>query len=278
MPKSTASTFPPSPEHLPAPGLFVVGHAHADLDCLASAQVAARWLGGTAARARVGDPYADAVWENLGGPELPVIFEAERVLLVDCQESDVRASQILGAIDHHPPFPTAPEGLFLFDTVGATATLLAEVVADLTPDERRLLAAAIISDTRGLRSSRTTDRDREALPELVADWRSLERLALPGSDGLSPEELRRLGQKKVGTIYWAAAEGWGELACQAEVGRKTRGHFLFSWLNLKDEETVTSLYRDGEEVLRRTLSGIVSRRDMEPFIASLGLEDPSVPA
>lgn len=273
MPGSTASTFPPSPEDLGGTGLTVVGHAHADLDSIASACVVARWLGGVAGRARVGDPYTDAIWESLGGEQLPIVLGAERVFLVDCQESAIEAGRVLGAIDHHAPFATDEEGFFLLAQVGAGATLISEVAGDLSDDERRYLAAAIISDTKGLRSSRTTDRDRQALASLMADWRTLERCALPGADRLSPEELRLSGQKKVGSVFWASAEGWGDLACQADVGRGTRGYFLFSWVNLGDGRTVTSLYRDGEEVSRHALSGIISRRDMGPFLRSLGLED-----
>ncbi len=111
MPGSTASTFPPSPEDLGGTGLTVVGHAHADLDSIASACVVARWLGGVAGRARVGDPYTDAIWKSLGGEQLPIVLGAERVFLVDCQESAIEAGRVLGAIDHHAPFATESEGL-----------------------------------------------------------------------------------------------------------------------------------------------------------------------
>lgn len=246
-----------------------MGHAHPDLDSLASAYVAAHWLGGRAVVARAVDPHTESIWKALGGPELPVVFEADRVLLVDCQEPDVPCAQVTGIIDHHPPFEPREKGLYLFGEVGATATLIAESAADLGKTERRLLAAAILSDTKALKSSRTTPRDKKALQGLYRTWQKLIPLAMPGAQGLPPEMLRTLNVKKFGDVRWSSAEGWGPPPDLWRIGEGTTGPFLFTWTDLKNERTVTALYEDGRQVFRRSEGGIISRRHMEPWLEAI---------
>ena len=174
---------------------LILGHVHADLDCLASVLCAMRLYPG-AVGCLPGSPEPNVrrfIDEHPGLPPLVrekrvKMDEVELLVLVD-NRSPSRLSRFealagggvpMHVWDHHPPAPGDLSGSpARLDEVGATVTMLVEEMRlrglTLTPEEATAALAGLYEDTGRLTYRATTERDRE-----------VERFAL--SCGGSPEE------------------------------------------------------------------------------------------
>lgn len=168
------------------PPIFVVGHRHPDTDSVCSAIAYAhlkRALGDARVRpARAGALNAETRWVldrfQLPTPELLDSAAGRQVVLVDHNETaqalpDIRQATVLEVWEHHRigdldiPRPI----VFHCEPVGATATLIAEqfLLNDVpfSPAIAGALLAAILSDTLGLASPTTSDKDRQMVRRLA---------------------------------------------------------------------------------------------------------------
>lgn len=245
----------------------VIGHNIPDLDSMASAVAVAEILGGTPAKAGAIDFSSEKPWMDLGGPVLTDLCEPNLVL-VDCRVSPVGGT-VTSIIDHHRVVPNDVPVPIIWANIGATATLVAEYgLSMLSPATKRLLAAAIISDTKNLLSVRTTKRDIDMLPLLDKNWKDIIPAVFPVASTVPIEKWRVSGLKMLEGIPWAAGDGWGQPPDLDMIPEKTRGTFIFSWINMSNATTTVAIYKDG--FLKKTIKldyvanrGEISRRILD---------------
>jgi tRNA nucleotidyltransferase (CCA-adding enzyme) len=161
---------------------LVLTHDHADFDAIASLLAASIITPGAV-------PVLPRVINRnvrgflaLYGPDLPFVeaddapmAKVERVILVDTQSQPsirgIRANTPVTVIDHHRAGTLPAHWIFHGDRVGATTTLLVEMMADkriaLTPAQATLLLLGIYEDTGSLLYADTTARDAHAAGYLM---------------------------------------------------------------------------------------------------------------
>lgn len=168
---------------------YVIGHKKPDLDSVVSAQAVAefRKLRGdagnpTAVIAEPVNPETGFVFKkfNVSTPKLITSAEIkseDRVVLVDHNESDQRLDnlpqdQIVAIIDHHKfninlNHPIKITAL----PIGSTTTIVflkfKQYSLSIEPTLAKIMLCAVLSDTVGLKSGTTTDKDRQAVKDLA---------------------------------------------------------------------------------------------------------------
>jgi len=203
---------------------YIVGHKNPDTDSVAAAialaELKAKLGEGEPVAGRAGEPTAEALHVlKKFGIEPPTLLEADmlnpsdRITLVDHNEESQRLegldpSQIVEIIDHHRVNLKLAKPIKI--TVlpwGSTATIIFDFAQQkgikFSQKTAKLLLAAILSDTLGLRSPTTTDHDRRAIEKLrkIAKIEDIEALTLEifkaKSDisGLTPKEVITNDQK-----------------------------------------------------------------------------------
>ena len=171
---------------------LVLGHnySYTDLDSLISSVVLAEiWsASGRPARAVLLDPKGIKasslkILEIIGNVGLPDVvtkedLEKADLILVDHNDPEESYGK-LGldktpsmVIDHHLDIG-APAGCKIIEQVGSTCTLVAEISHEeevrLTDRQARALVFAIVSDTRGLKGRKTSERDIAAVNRLYRE-------------------------------------------------------------------------------------------------------------
>lgn len=178
---------------------LVTSYVNPDLDgvaCMVAYAELLRATGTDAEAGIIGEPHVEAVYVldrfNIPYPSrIPDAQEYERIVLVDASdpvdlEGAVPSERVVEVIDHREVHEaTAFEhAQAQIELVGAAATLVAERFrargASPSRESAILLCGGIISNTRNLKASVTTDRDREmlewlnAIAQLPEDfWREL---------------------------------------------------------------------------------------------------------
>ena len=170
----------------PSQPVYVIGHLSPDADTVCSAIGYAdflKQLGYDAVPAISGAPNAETefVLERFGveTPEILENADGRQFILVDHSSygqsiPGMERANVLGILDHHGVGDVLTEGpiMYVGMPVGSTATIVYTLYQDydvtISKEMAGLMLSAILSDTKGLRSSTTTDYDSEAAEELSA--------------------------------------------------------------------------------------------------------------
>ncbi|TKB49884.1 manganese-dependent inorganic pyrophosphatase [Ferrimonas sediminicola] len=221
----------------------VFGHKSPDSDCVSSAVIAAHWLtarGKDATPFRLGEVSRETQFIfDFAGAELPPLLEkplkGEQVYLVDFSEAeqapdDINDADLVGIVDHHrlgTLTSAAPLEAWLMP-LGSSASVLFELFAihqvAITQPIARLMLGALLSDTVGLKSPTTTERDAEIV-ELLAPLAGVEvesflsdlLAAKTNVEGLSTEALLDKDVKNYEIAGNSTTLGQLELADYAQV-------------------------------------------------------------
>lgn len=164
--------------------IYVIGHLSPDTDTVCSAIAYANLLnqlGYEAIPAITGEPNAETSYVlemyGVGTPELLTEAGDKQFVLVDHSEytqslPGMENATVLGILDHHGvgDIGTADPILYVGMPVGCTSTIIYKMYKDngvnISKDMAGIMMSAILSDTKGLRSSTTTDYDTEAVEAL----------------------------------------------------------------------------------------------------------------
>lgn len=167
---------------------YIIGHRKPDLDAVVAAiSVAAfrKLRGDTNPVAAISDPInpeTEFVFKKFSVTPPPQItaanIEAEdKVVLVDHNETDQRLeglneSNISAVIDHHKVNLNLPNPIkIMVMPVGSTNTIVylkfKQYGFQIEPQLASIMLCAVLSDTVGLKSSTTTDKDKEAVEALA---------------------------------------------------------------------------------------------------------------
>jgi manganese-dependent inorganic pyrophosphatase len=155
---------------------YFIGHLNPDTDSIVSSIAAAEFYGGVAARTGKLNKESQYLLERTHFP-VPIFinnFKGREIGLVDFNQTtqgpaSLKSENITMIIDHHAlgdrPFIFARPIMITIKPWGSTATILADLFFRdkrlLSKELATLLLGAIISDTLGLYSPTTTDKDRE---------------------------------------------------------------------------------------------------------------------
>ncbi|USD36617.1 manganese-dependent inorganic pyrophosphatase [Ferrimonas sp. SCSIO 43195] len=170
----------------------VFGHKSPDSDCVCSAVIATHWLGARGKQAtpfRLGEISRETQFIfDFAGVEVPPLLEkplkGEQVYLVDYSEAeqapdDINDADLVGIVDHHrlgTLTSAAPLEAWLMP-LGSSASVLFELCGihnvEIPQPMARLMIGALLSDTVGLKSPTTTERDAEIV-ELLAPLAGVE--------------------------------------------------------------------------------------------------------
>ena len=250
---------------------YVIGHKKPDLDAVVSAMAVAafRQLRGdkdnpTAVIADPINPETEFVFQRFG-LTIPVRLSADqikpedKIVLVDHNEADQRLEglnpdQIIAIIDHHKfnldlNIPIKITALPL----GACTTIVylkfKQYGLDIPDELVGLMLSAILSDTVGLRSSTTTDKDRQAVTELAAeagigdvDTLTMDIFrAKSNISSLTPEQIVK-NDYKVFEFAKKTFIGQLETVDQDEVMAKHKDELLTAMAKIKAEEGVGLIF------------------------------------
>lgn len=199
---------------------YIIGHQKPDLDSVVGALAVAEF------RRQRGDTNPTAVMAGPANPETEFIFNKfkqtlppiitandikpeDKIVLVDHNEPSQRLTginpdQITTIIDHHK-FNLSLNQPIKIQTlaVGSTCTIVylkfKQYGFEINPSLTKLMLCAVLSDTVGLKSGTTTDKDRQAVTDLckAAGISDLDGLTLEifksksNINDLSPEEIVR---------------------------------------------------------------------------------------
>lgn len=180
---------------------FIIGHQKPDLDSVVSALAVAEF------RHLRGETSAVAVMTDSANPETVFVFDKfkltlpqvisadditpeDKIVLVDHNEESQRlvglnSDQIVAIIDHHKfnlnlNLPIKIQAL----AVGSTATIVylkfKQYGFTIQTDLAKLMLCAVVSDTVGLKSATTTEKDRQAVTDLsqISGLTNLDELTL----------------------------------------------------------------------------------------------------
>lgn len=167
---------------------YIIGHRKPDLDAVVAAiSVAAfrKLRGDTNPVAAITDPInpeTEFVFKKFSVTPPPQITAAnieteDKVVLVDHNETDQRLeglneSNITAVIDHHKVNLNLTNPIkIMVMPVGSTNTIVylkfKQYGFQIEPQLAAIMLCAVLSDTVGLKSSTTTDKDKEAVDELA---------------------------------------------------------------------------------------------------------------
>ncbi|SHG90451.1 manganese-dependent inorganic pyrophosphatase [Ferrimonas marina] len=166
--------------------IHVFGHQSPDSDSICSAVLAAHWLnarGKDAQAFRPGEASRETQYIfDQAGLELPALLDKplkdESIYLVDFCEAeqgpaDLDEARLVGLVDHHRMGTLTSRGPLeaWMMPLGSTASVLFELFqihqVSLSKAHATLMLGALLSDTVGLKSPTTTERDVE-LVDLLA--------------------------------------------------------------------------------------------------------------
>ena len=180
---------------------YIIGHQKPDLDSVVAAISLAEFF------KQIGDPTGTPVIADPINPETEYILnkfnqttppiisakdikQEDRILLVDHNEEDQRLpginpDQISGIIDHHKLNLNLNQPISVTTKPwGSTNTIIyykfTRYNLSIHPTLAALMLSAILSDTVGLKSATTTNKDKQAAKELakLANIKSLDSLTL----------------------------------------------------------------------------------------------------
>ena len=200
---------------------FVIGHKKPDLDAVVSAIATAQFRtqrgdkgNPTAVIADPINPETEFVFGKFGitTPKLITATDIEpedKIILVDHNEVDQRLSnlsqdQIIGIVDHHKfninlNHAIKITALPLGSCTTIVYTKFRQYQLNIDPALAKLMLCAVLSDTVGLKSGTTTDKDRYAVTDLakVAGITDIDALTLEifkaksNISNLTPEQIVR---------------------------------------------------------------------------------------
>lgn len=166
---------------------YCIGHQKPDLDATVAAIAMAEYLrqkGYQEATAVIADPLnpeTEFVFKKFGATPPPLLKVAEitpedTITLVDHNEEEQRLpginpDQIIGIVDHHKVNLNLSKPITLtIKPVGSTSTIVYSKFVShglkIDPLLAQLLLCAVLSDTVGLKSPTTTDKDRQCVKDL----------------------------------------------------------------------------------------------------------------
>ncbi len=257
---------------------YIIGHKKNDLDSVVSALAVAEFRkqrgdGGNPV-AVIGDPInpeTQFVFEKFN-QTIPKLITAadikpdDLIVLVDHNEIDQRIDnlpqdQVIAIIDHHkfninfnhPIKITAMP-------IGSTATIVylkfKQYSLSIPADLAKLMLCAVLSDTVGLKSSLTTDKDRQAVTDLavaagITDVNALTLeifKAKSNISNLTPEQIVKNDVK----VYEFAKKtfiGQIETVEQEEVIKNRRAELLTAMAAVKKSEAVDLLFLAVTDIL-----------------------------
>ena len=172
------------------PITYIIGHQKPDTDSVVSAMALeylyqqANSYGYSEPKAVIADPINEETKYlfsrfDLKAPQLlsALIDSQDQVVLVDHNEASQRSAhftqeQIVEIVDHHKVNLNLSKPIYLtFKTWGASSSIVYFLMkqADITPPKKlaALMLSAILSDTVGLKSPTTTDKDEKFAKELA---------------------------------------------------------------------------------------------------------------
>lgn len=173
--------------------IYVIGHISPDLDSIVTAAAYTELLKGLnkypeteiiATRAGEVNKETKFIFEKYEVDipqtleDLPIATE-DKVILVDHNEASqrhkiIQDAQIVEILDHHKANLTLPNPIEInIQPLGSTSTLIFKLFEtnNLVPNTKtaHLLLSAILSDTQGLKSSTTTNTDRDVTQRVAID-------------------------------------------------------------------------------------------------------------
>lgn len=258
---------------------FIIGHKKPDLDSVVSALAVAefRKLRGDKGNpiAVIVDPINPETTFVLGkfGVTAPKLITAadvtaeDKIVLVDHNETDQRLDnlpqdQIIAIIDHHKFNVNFNHAIKITAIpIGSTNTIVylkfKQYGFSIEPTLAKLMLCAVLSDTVGLKSGTTTDKDREAVTGLAKtagitdiDGLTLEIFkAKSNISSLTPEQIVKNDYK----IYEFAKKtfiGQIETVEQAEVLANRKAELLSAMEAVKKAEGFDLIFLAVSDILR----------------------------
>lgn len=257
---------------------FIIGHQKPDLDSAVAALALAKYF------ELVGDPTGTPVLADPINPETEFIFgkfnatpppviattdikAEDQILLVDHNEVEQRLAginpdQISGIVDHHKANLNLSNPITIdIKPWGSTNTLIYHKFKTrsltIPSDLAKLMLSAILSDTVGLKSATTHEKDREAVDALkvIAEINDLDALTLEifkaksNISALTPEEIIK-NDYKVFDFAKKTFIGQLETVEQAEILANRKDELLKAMKALKASENVDLLFLAITDILK----------------------------
>lgn len=257
---------------------YIIGHKKPDLDATVSAIAVAEFrkargdVNPTPVIADPINPETEFVFAKFGlaAPELITaadIQPEDRIVLVDHNEVDQRLDnlpqdQITAIIDHHKFNVNFNHAIKITAMpIGSTNTIVylkfAQYGFTIEPTLAKLMLCAVLSDTVGLKSGTTTDKDRQAVEDLakIAGLTDIDGLTLEifkaksNLSSLTPEQIVKNDYK----IYEFAKKtfiGQIETVEQAEVLANRKAELLSAMEAVKKAEGLDLIFLAVSDILK----------------------------
>src|SRR3989344_3483188 len=258
---------------------YIIGHIKPDLDAVVSALAVAEFrnLRGDIDNpvAVIADPFnpeTEFVFKKFGAtpPRLITatdIKTEDKIVLVDHNEVDQRLNnlpqdQITGIVDHHKfninlNHPIKITAL----PIGSTTTIVflkfKQYNLTINQDLAKLMLCAVLSDTVGLKSGTTTDKDRSAVTDLskIAGITDIDGLTLEifkaksNISSLTPEQIVK-NDYKILEFSKKTFIGQIETVEQGEVIDKRKDELLKAMAVVKEKEGVALIFLAISDILK----------------------------
>jgi len=257
---------------------YIIGHQKPDLDSVVAAISLAEFFKqkgdptGTPVLADPINPETEFVLNKFGVTPPPVITAnditpEDQILLVDHNEEDQRLpginpDQISGIVDHHKANLNLNHPISIsVKTWGSTNTIIYFKFKlhglTVSTDLAKLMLAAILSDTVGLKSATTTDKDKEAIKDLsnIAGISDIDGLTLEifkaksNITELAPEEIVK-NDYKVFEFAQKTFIGQLETVEQENLISNRKEELLSALQKVKEEEGVQLAFLAITDVLK----------------------------
>lgn len=258
---------------------FIIGHRKPDLDAVVSAMAVAEFRKSRGDKNDptpvIGDPInpeTEFVFKKFG-VEVPKLITAkdigaeDRIILVDHNEEEQRLAginpdQIYTIVDHHKVNLNLNHPIKIkIEPFGSTCTIVyakfRQYNLPISDSLSKLMLCAILSDTVGLKSSTTTDKDRYAVTDLanaagVTDIEGLTMEIFKAKSDISkltPEEIVK-NDFKIFDFAKKTFIGQLETVQQEELLSSRKGELLEAMAKVKAGEGVELLFLAVTDVLK----------------------------
>src|SRR3989344_6114062 len=249
---------------------YIIGHKKPDLDATISAIALAEF------RKLRGDIIPTPVIADPVNPETEFVFKKfaatpprlitaidikteDKIVLVDHNEVDQRLNnlpqdQIVGIVDHHKFNINLNHPIKITaNALGSTTTIVflkfKQYNLTINQDLAKLMLCAVLSDTVGLKSGTTTDKDRSAVTDLskIAGITDIDGLTLEifkaksNISALTPEQIVE-NDYKILEFSKKTFIGQIETVEQAEVIEKRKAGLLTAMQTVKQAEGVDLIF------------------------------------
>ncbi len=258
---------------------FVIGHKKPDLDAVVSALAVAEFRkqrgdrgNPTAVIADPINPETTFVFNKFGvsSPKLITaadITPGDKIILVDHNESDQRLDnlpqdQVVAIIDHHKFNVNFNHAIKITAMpIGSTNTIVylkfKQYGLAIEPTLAKLMLCAVLSDTVGLKSGTTTEKDHVAVNDLsrIAGITDVDSLTLEifkaksSISSLSPEQIVK-NDYKIFEFTKKTFIGQIETVEQDEVISKHKAELLTAMKTVKQSEGVALIFLAVSDILK----------------------------